>query len=180
MKSARSTTVVTVLRDGVLAMACDTQTSWGDTAFADKRVGKVQRIGEYLCGFAGTSGGTVAVGDLIAVCAPNWDAVARQAYEDKMANHPTKATVALIGPIEGAVGVLTCSDGSFMVPDDMPVLAIGSGCDYAMAAGLALLETTDWPAAKIAAKAVAIAARFCIYTGGRVEVFVAEAEGRGE
>ncbi|MBX0313244.1 MAG: HslU--HslV peptidase proteolytic subunit, partial [Sulfurihydrogenibium sp.] len=45
-----------------------------------------------------------------------------------------------------------------------PVLAIGSGGDYARSAALALYRNTDFDARKIVEEAMKIAGEVCIYT----------------
>ena len=49
-------------------------------------------------------------------------------------------------------------------------LAIGSGGNYAYAAALAYLESTDLSAAEIARKSLEIAGKICIYTNDRIMV----------
>ena len=172
-KRVRATTIVTVVRDGVLAMAADSQVTWGSTALADKGFSKIHEMDGTLFGFTGLRGGLIAVVELLEKHAPDWRAAARATTADKLANGPERPTVALFGPLEGAVGVLNAMDGSVILPDK-PVLGIGSGGDYAMAAGQAFLEVTDWSAARIAAEAIRIACELCIYTAPPVEVRTAK------
>jgi ATP-dependent HslUV protease subunit HslV len=54
-------------------------------------------------------------------------------------------------------------------PDD-GIAAIGSGGNYAAAAGRALLRETELDAKSIAEKAMNIAAEICIYTNDRITV----------
>ena len=48
------------------------------------------------------------------------------------------------------------------------VIAIGSGGNYAYAADLAYLETSELSAAEIARRSLMIAAGICIYTNGNI------------
>jgi ATP-dependent HslUV protease subunit HslV len=57
--------------------------------------------------------------------------------------------------------------GDVIEPDEH-VIAIGSGGPFAKAAATALMENTDLDARQIAEKAMAIAAKICIYTNDRV------------
>ncbi len=52
------------------------------------------------------------------------------------------------------------------------VAAIGSGSGYALAAGRALCEATDWPPERIAKRAIELAAEICIYTDDKVTLEV--------
>ena len=177
LKRTRSTTICTVVRNGVMAMAADQQVTWGSTPLVDVRFRKTMTLSGKLCGFSGTVGGSLVLRRLIEKYAPDWNRVAYEAHADKLANDPDRSVVALIGPVGGQVLCLSAQDGSVMMPDTS-VMAIGSGCDYALGAGKALLESTDWSAAGIAAKAIEIAASLCIYTSRMVDVRVAEcAEG---
>ena len=75
-----------------------------------------------------------------------------------------------------AMLIVTDGDGLFVLTGAGDVLepehdvaAIGSGGNYALAAARALMET-DFPAEKIARKAMAIAADICVYTNGNLTV----------
>ena len=50
------------------------------------------------------------------------------------------------------------------------VCAIGSGGNYALAAGKALLENTDLSAKEIAEKAMKIAGDICVYTNDHLTI----------
>jgi ATP-dependent HslUV protease subunit HslV len=63
--------------------------------------------------------------------------------------------------------------GDVLEPDDA-VMGIGSGGSYALAAARALLDT-DLEAEAIARKAMAIAAKICVYTNDEVTVETLEA-----
>jgi ATP-dependent HslUV protease subunit HslV len=58
--------------------------------------------------------------------------------------------------------------GDVLEPDEA-VMGIGSGGSYALAAARALLDT-DLSAEEIARKAMAIAAKICVYTNDEVVV----------
>jgi ATP-dependent HslUV protease subunit HslV len=53
---------------------------------------------------------------------------------------------------------------------DGSVLAIGSGGNYALAAGRALLAHTQLDAAAIAKESLRIAGDICVYTNGEITV----------
>lgn len=59
--------------------------------------------------------------------------------------------------------LLLSGNGDVIEPDE-PVLAIGSGGDYARSAALALYRNTDLDARKIVEEAMKIAGEICIYT----------------
>ena len=70
---------------------------------------------------------------------------------------------------DGEVTLLLTGTGDVVEPAE-GVIAIGSGGPYALAAGLALYEHTDFTPSEIAQKALEAAARICIYTNENVEL----------
>ncbi len=63
--------------------------------------------------------------------------------------------------------LLISGDGNVIEPEN-DVLAIGSGGNYAYAAALAYLETSDLSAKEIAERSLKIAGNICIYTNGNI------------
>ena len=59
--------------------------------------------------------------------------------------------------------------GDVMEPEH-GVCAIGSGGNYALAAGRALAENTDLSAREVAEKAMKIAGDICIFTNGNLTI----------
>jgi ATP-dependent protease subunit hslV len=72
--------------------------------------------------------------------------------------------------------LLISGNGEVIEPDD-GLTAIGSGGNYALAAGRALLQNTDLSAQDIALKALHIAADICVYTNHNVIVEEIKKEG---
>jgi ATP-dependent HslUV protease subunit HslV len=58
---------------------------------------------------------------------------------------------------------LVSGNGDLLQPDE-GLLAIGSGANYALAAGRALLAHTEFSARGVAEEAMKVAAEICIYT----------------
>ena len=67
--------------------------------------------------------------------------------------------------------LLISGNGEVIEPDG-GVCAIGSGGNYALAAGRALLQETDESAEEIAYKALRIASEICVYTNDHITVEV--------
>lgn len=63
--------------------------------------------------------------------------------------------------------LLLSGTGDVVEPDE-GVIAIGSGGNYALAAGRALMRNTDKSAAEIAREALTIAAEICVYTNAEI------------
>ena len=67
--------------------------------------------------------------------------------------------------------LLLSGAGDVLEPEG-DVASIGSGSGYALAAGRALCESTDWPAEKIAKRSIELASEICIYTNNNIKVEV--------
>ena len=65
--------------------------------------------------------------------------------------------------------LLVSGDGNVIEPEN-DVIAIGSGGNYAYAAALAYMETSDLPAKEIARRSVGIAGKICVYTNENITV----------
>ena len=70
---------------------------------------------------------------------------------------------------------LVGGDGNVIEPD-LPVLAIGSGGGYALAAAKALIECSDMDAPTVARRALEIAAEICVYTNREITVLELDRE----
>lgn len=69
--------------------------------------------------------------------------------------------------------LLLSGAGDVLEPEGS-VASIGSGSGFALAAGRALCEATDWEADKIAKRSIELASEICIYTNNNIIVEVLE------
>ncbi len=170
----RATTILSVRRDGQVALGGDGQVTMGDS-IVKNTAQKVRtlRDGDVLVGFAG------AVADAFTLF---------EKLEQKLERFPanvTKAVVelakdwrmdrylrrlnALLLVADRDHLFLVSGEGEVIEPDDH-ALAIGSGGSYAMAAARALLEHSDLSAADIVRRSLEIAGEICIYTNKEITV----------
>jgi ATP-dependent HslUV protease subunit HslV len=170
----RATTILSVRRDGQVALGGDGQVTMGDS-IVKNTAQKVRtlRDGDVLVGFAG------AVADAFTLF---------EKLEQKLERFPanvTKAVVelakdwrmdrylrrlnALLLVADRDHLFLVSGEGEVIEPDDH-ALAIGSGGSYAMAAARALLEHSDLSAADIVRRSLEIAGEICIYTNQEITV----------
>jgi ATP-dependent HslUV protease subunit HslV len=170
----RATTILSVSRDGQVALGGDGQVTMGDS-IVKNTAQKVRtlRDGDVLVGFAG------AVADAFTLF---------EKLEQKLERFPanvTKAVVelakdwrmdrylrrlnALLLVADRDHLFLVSGEGEVIEPDDH-ALAIGSGGSYAMAAARALLEHSDLSAADIVRRSLEIAGEICIYTNQEITV----------
>jgi len=76
---------------------------------------------------------------------------------------------ALLVVADGKNTFLISGQGDLIEPDE-GIAAIGSGGPLAVAAASALMKHSDFPASKIAAEALEIASKLCIYTNNNVTI----------
>ena len=170
----RATTILSVSRNGQVALGGDGQVTMGDS-IVKNTAQKVRtlRDGDVLVGFAG------AVADAFTLF---------EKLEQKLERFPanvTKAVVelakdwrmdrylrrlnALLLVADRDHLFLVSGEGEVIEPDDH-ALAIGSGGSYAMAAARALLAHSDLSAVDIVRRSLEIAGEICIYTNQEITV----------
>lgn len=172
------TTIVAVRARGRSAMAGDGQVTMeagpGSTIIKSG-ARKVRKLygDRILCGFAGSVGDAFTLfdklgshleessGDLMRAAvnlAKEWrtDRVLRQLQ-------------AVLLCMDSERILLVSGTGEVIEPDE-PVLAIGSGGPYALAAARALLRHTEMSAPEIAREALKLASEICIYTNDNIIV----------
>lgn len=170
----RSTTIVAVRRDGRAAMAGDGQVSLGQTVLKDKAK-KVRRIadGRVVVGFAGATADAFALLErLEEKLKEHRGSLPRAAVElakDWRTDRSLRRLEAMIIAMDAQHTLLLSGTGDVIEPDD-GVIAIGSGGMYALAAGRALLRSTELSAVEVARQAIGIAGEICVYTNGELVV----------
>jgi ATP-dependent HslUV protease subunit HslV len=176
----RSTTVFAVLRDGRGAIGSDGQVTLGHTAVKHGAV-KVRALfgGKVLVGFAGGAADAFSLFEKF------------EGHLEKYHGHLKRATVELarewrrdkiLRKLEAMMVVMDKNDifvvsgnGDIIESDDN-LTAIGSGGPYALAAGRALIQNTELPAAEICNKSLHIAGEICIYTNTHITLLELDPE----
>lgn len=170
----RSTTILSVRREGQVAIGGDGQVSFGPTVMK----GGAKKIrplagGKVITGFAGSAGDAFSL---------------LERFEKKLETHNNNTMRAAIEMaklwrtdralrrlesmlivVDKECSLLLSGSGDVIEPDD-GVLAIGSGGQYAAAAARALVRNTQMSAEEIVKEAMAIAASICVYTNDNVVV----------
>jgi ATP-dependent HslUV protease subunit HslV len=167
-KRIRSTTVVSVRRDGHVVMASDGQVTLGE-GIIKHTAKKIRRLynDKILAGFAGSTADAFSLFARFEAKLEQYHGnLGRAAVElgkdwrtDKVLRH----LEALLLVSDAKQTFLISGAGDVIEPDG-GVAAIGSGGPYALAAAKALVENTALPARKIAEEAMKIAGKICIYT----------------
>lgn len=170
----RSTTVIAVKKDGKVAMAGDGQVTMGNTVMKGNAT-KVRRIyeGKVLTGFAGATADAFNLFDKFETKVKEYAGdLTRAAVELAKQWRTDKALRQLeaLLLVANKDKILLISGTGDVIEPENDVLAIGSGGNYAYAAALAYLESSDLSAKEIAERSLKIASDICIYTNHHVTV----------
>jgi ATP-dependent HslUV protease subunit HslV len=175
----RATTILTVRRDGKVALGGDGQVTVGETVMkSNAQKVRALRGGQVLAGFAGS------VADAFTLF---------EKFEEKLDRYPnnlSRATVelakdwrsdrvlrrleALLAVVDRQHSFMISGNGEIIEPDD-GVLAIGSGGAYALAAARALITATSLAPADIVRRGLEIAGEICVYTNTNITVLEVQA-----
>jgi ATP-dependent HslUV protease subunit HslV len=170
----RSTTVLSVRRNGKVVMAGDGQVTLGE-GVVKHSARKIRRIyqDKILAGFAGSTADAFALfsrfESKLEQYHGNLGRAAVELAKDWRTDKMLRQLEALLLVADANQTFLISGRGDVIEPDDS-VAAVGSGGPYAQAAAEALIQHTDLPARKIAEEAMRIAGKMCIYTNDKVTV----------
>ncbi len=173
-ETIRSTTVLAIVRNGMIAMASDGQVTVGD-AVMKQTAQKTRKAAKHdvLIGFAGGAADALALTERLESKLEEYSGnVRRSAVELAKSWRTDRAlrrleALLLIGDSECVLVV--SGNGDVIEPDD-GIVAVGSGGNFALAAARALADHTQLGAAEIAETALRYAARICIYTNDNIDV----------
>jgi ATP-dependent HslUV protease, peptidase subunit HslV len=174
MQRMHGTTIVSVHRRGVTAIAGDGQVTLGNTIVKRGAV-KVRALadGAILAGFAGSVSDAFTLLEKFEGYAASYQGALLRAA---IATVKEWRTDRMLRQLEAMLivadheQILTLSGAGDVVRPDEPVAAVGSGGALAQAAAVALLRHTDLSAPEIARAALGIAAEIDIYTSGTATV----------
>jgi ATP-dependent HslUV protease subunit HslV len=171
MEQFRGTTIVSVRRNGKVAIAGDGQVSMGDTVMKGN-ARKVRQLagGRVIAGFAGGTADAFTLFELFESKLEQYGNLTRAAIElakEWRTDRRLRRLEALLCVADTEASFVISGNGDVIQPED-DLMAIGSGGPYAQAAALALLHNTEMEAADIVKKALLIAADICVYTNQNI------------
>ena len=170
----RSTTVIAVRRDGMVAVAGDGQVTLGDTVMKSG-ARKVRRLynDRIIAGFAGSTADAFALFSRFESKLEQYHGQLQRAAVEMSKEWRTDKYLrnleALLIVADDKTSLVLSGNGDVIEPDD-GIVAIGSGGPYALAAARALIRHTDLAARQVAEEALSIAGEICIYTNQNVVV----------
>lgn len=174
MEQYHGTTILSVRRGASVALGGDGQVTLGNIV-VKATARKVRRLYQekILAGFAGGTADAFTLFERFeAKLDKHQGNLLRSAVElakDWRTDKMLRKLEALLLVADRNKTLLLSGTGDVIEPAG-DAIAIGSGGNYAYAAALAYLDTSDLSAAEIAKRSLAIAAGICIYTNDRILV----------
>ncbi len=168
MKQFRGTTILSVRRNGTVAIGGDGQVSLGNTIIKGNAK-KVRRLfkNNVLAGFAGGTADAFTLFELFEEQLEKYQGqLTRAAVELAKAwrsERSLRRLEALLAVADKGTSLVITGNGDVIEPEDN-LIAIGSGGPYAQAAAKGLLENTELSATQIVEQGLSIAGEICVYT----------------
>jgi len=170
----KSTTICIVRRDGKTVIAGDGQVTLGHSVMkaTAKKIRKLSD-GKVVVGFAGTAADGLALMERLEEKLNKYRGnllkAAVELAKDWRTDKYLRRLEAVLVAADKERMFLISGNGDVIEPDE-PVLAIGSGGDYARSAALALYRNTQLSAREIVEEAMKIAGEICIYTNQNITI----------
>ncbi len=172
-----ATTILLVKKGGMTVIGGDGQVSLGQTVMKGN-ARKVRRLakGSVVAGFAGATADAFTLSERLESKLDQFPGQLMRACvelaKDWRTDRYLRRLEAMMLVADPKIALVLTGTGDVLEPemhDGGCVAAIGSGGNYALAAGRALLDTELGPEA-IVRKAMRIAAEICVYTNGNLVV----------
>lgn len=168
MDQYRGTTILSVRRDGVVAIGGDGQVSMGNTIMKGN-ARKVRRLfkDQVLAGFAGGTADAFTLFELFEAQLEKYQGQLTRAAVELAKLWRTERALrrleALLAVADTDTSLVITGNGDVIEPEDN-LIAIGSGGPFAQSAARAMLDTTEMSAEAIVRKGLEIAGDICVYT----------------
>jgi ATP-dependent HslUV protease subunit HslV len=173
MQKLHGTTIVSVRRNGIVAIGGDGQVSMGNTIMKGN-ARKVRELagGKVIAGFAGGTADAFTLFELFEGKLEQFGNLTRAAIElakDWRTDRRLRRLEALLCVADNEKSLIISGNGDVIEPED-DLMAVGSGGPYAQAAARALLSNTELSAEDIVRRALEIAADICVFTNSNVVI----------
>lgn len=175
MKQFDGTTILSVRRNGQVALGGDGQVSMGNT-MVKGNARKVRRLynESVLAGFAGGTADAFTLFERFeGKLEKHGGQLVRAAVEmakDWRTDRYLRRLEALLIVADKTATLMISGNGDVMEPEPHGVMAIGSGGSFATAAARALVSATELSAREIVEQSLHIAADICIYTNHNLTI----------
>ncbi|WP_375649437.1 ATP-dependent protease subunit HslV [Bartonella sp. OT172YNZD] len=174
------TTIITIRKGEKVVMAGDGQVSLGQTIMKGnaRKVRRLGKNGVVIAGFAGATADAFTLLERLETKLEQYpDQLMRACVElakDWRTDRYLRRLEAMMLVADKKVTLALTGLGDVLEPED-GVMAIGSGGNFALSAARALMDL-DLDAETIARKAMAIAAKICVYTNDHFTIETLDAE----
>jgi len=168
------TTILSVRRNGKLAMAGDGQVTLG-TQVMKGTAKKVRSTygGKVVAGFAGSTADAFTLFEKFDAKLEEYHGnLMRAAVElakDWRTNKVLRNLEALLAVADAECSLIISGNGDVIEPDD-GILSIGSGGPFALSAARALMRNSDLSATEIVNESMKIASEICIYSNAQFQL----------
>ena len=172
-KNWHGTTIVLIRKDGQTIVAGDGQVSLGNTVLKSKakKVRKIEKR-NVIAGFAGSTADALTLFERLEAKlekhAGNLTRAAVELAKDWRTDKYLRRLEALMAVADKEKSFIISGTGDVLEPED-GLIGIGSGGNYALAAGKVLMEG-NMSAEDVAKKAIEVAAGICVFTNENVKI----------
>jgi ATP-dependent HslUV protease subunit HslV len=172
--AVRATTILSVRRDGQVALGGDGQVTLGQTVIKHD-THKIRRLaeGRVLCGFAGSAADSLALLERFEAKLEQYKGGTKRAAielaKDWRTDRILRRLKSLLIVVDSEVTLIVSGEGDVIEPPE-GIAGIGSGGQYAVAAARALLAHSSLSAEQIVRESLNIAGDICIYTNRNIVV----------
>ncbi|MDO5582131.1 MAG: ATP-dependent protease subunit HslV [Planctomycetia bacterium] len=170
----RSTTILTVRKDGIVAIGGDGQVTLGSSIMKSDAM-KIRKMldGRVITGFAGSAADAFALLERFEMKLKDYPSntlrAATELAKDWRIDRALRKLEAMMIVVDSQITLLLSGNGDVIQPTD-GILAIGSGGNYAMAAANALKKFSTLSAGEIVRESLKIASEIDIYTNSNIVV----------
>ena len=170
------TTIVAIKKDDKIAIAGDGQITFGNTTIMKDTAKKVRKIynNNVIIGFAGSVADSLTLAEILEEKLEQYSGNLRRAAvelaKDWRRDKVLRRLEALL--IAADKDLLLVSGNGEVIEPEEGIIAIGSGGNFALASGKALLKHSNLTAEEIAKESILIASSICVYTNDNITVQV--------
>ena len=171
---ARSTTILSVRRDGQVALGGDGQVTLGNVVAKHDAV-KIRRLaeGKVLTGFAGSAADAFALLERfekeLAKYPDNTRRAVIELAKEWRTDRVLRRLEAMLAVADKSASLIVSGAGDIIEPTD-GIIGIGSGGPFAASAAKALVQHSKLNAKEIVEAALKVAGEICIYTNTNIRV----------
>ena len=170
----RSTTILSVRKDGVVALGGDGQVSYGNTIMkSDTKKIRWMLDKRVLVGFAGSTADAFALMERFETKLKdypgNMPRAATELARDWRTDRILRKLEAMMITVDAESSLLISGQGDVVQPTD-GIVGIGSGGNFAVAAAKAMVKHTDLGASEIVREALTIASDIDVFTNSTLIV----------